>query len=171
MAVTFDGDNLRIIITTLGTYNAEQELYSDWKEWFKTGDNAKYPIAFDTTGGDPIDATTELSGFFFLRNDLGWRIKMPEATGRVIIEGDLFPRDSTIDLFEASTGSFNVFLTQVVSSKSLVSASQASLTPGDLTDIADAVWDEPMAGHTTAGTFGNQVRKKLLTVAKFIGLK
>jgi len=65
-------------------------------------------------------------------------------------------------------------------------------------DIVDAVWDEAMAGHTTAGTtgeklddagsagnpwsttisgntdpgtFGELVGKKLLTIAKFLGLK
>lgn len=36
--------------------------------------------------------------------------------------------------------------------------------------VADAVWDELTSGHTTAGTFGNLVQK-LLTVAKFLGLK
>lgn len=37
--------------------------------------------------------------------------------------------------------------------------------------IADAVWDELLADHTTASTFGAQVGGKLLTVAKFLGLK
>lgn len=36
---------------------------------------------------------------------------------------------------------------------------------------ADAVWDEPTSGHDTANTFGEQVLNKLLTVAKFLGLK
>lgn len=153
--ITFDGDNLEIIITSLGTYDAEQELYSDWKEWFKTGDNSKYPIAFDTTGGDDIDDTTTISGFFFLRNDLGWRIKMPEADGQVIINGDLFPRDNTLSMFTPSTGSFNVFLRQVVSSKSLVNTAAGTITQSDLDNIADAVWDEDIvAAHTTADTAG-----------------
>lgn len=38
-------------------------------------------------------------------------------------------------------------------------------------DVADAVWDEPMSGHTIAGTFGKHVNKKLLTFAKWLGLK
>ena len=135
MAITFDGDNLEIIVTTIGTYDATEDIYSDWKVWLKTSDNAKYPLAFDTTGGDPLDATTEISGYFFLRNDLGWRIKMPEADGRVIINGDLFPRVDTIAMFTPSTGSFNVFLTQVVSSKSLVSTSSgAGLTDQETRD-------------------------------------
>lgn len=44
-------------------------------------------------------------------------------------------------------------------------------TPPTVVEIADAVWDESMAAHTTDDTFGNQVRSKLLTAAKFLGLK
>ena len=36
--------------------------------------------------------------------------------------------------------------------------------------VADATWDEPMAGHTIMGTFGSHVKAKLLTFSKFIGL-
>lgn len=36
--------------------------------------------------------------------------------------------------------------------------------------IAERVWDEDMADHTTAGTFGFFVQK-LLTFAKFLGTK
>lgn len=36
---------------------------------------------------------------------------------------------------------------------------------------ADAVWDELMSSHTTSGSFGNFISKKLLTVAKYLGLK
>jgi hypothetical protein len=38
-------------------------------------------------------------------------------------------------------------------------------------EIAAAVWDEATSGHITAGTFGAWVQGKLLTVAKFLGLK
>ena len=37
--------------------------------------------------------------------------------------------------------------------------------------IADQVWNEATSGHTTSGTFGEKVGKKLLTVVKFLGLK
>lgn len=36
--------------------------------------------------------------------------------------------------------------------------------------IAARVWEETTVGHTTSGTYGFLV-KKLLTVAKFLGLK
>lgn len=37
--------------------------------------------------------------------------------------------------------------------------------------VSAAVWEELLASHTTAGSFGKQVGKKLLTTAKFLGLK
>jgi hypothetical protein len=40
---------------------------------------------------------------------------------------------------------------------------------GDL-DIAEQVWNAPLSSHNTPGTFGTFV-KKILTVAKFLGLK
>jgi len=38
-------------------------------------------------------------------------------------------------------------------------------------EIAEAVWESQMSDHTTTGTFGVQIGKKLLTVAKYLGLK
>ncbi len=37
--------------------------------------------------------------------------------------------------------------------------------------LADAIWNAPTAGHSTSGTFGEAVARKMLTVAKFLGLK
>lgn len=44
---------------------------------------------------------------------------------------------------------------------------QTAITTGD---IADAVWDEPLANHTTADTFGERVGSKLLSLAVWLGL-
>lgn len=38
-------------------------------------------------------------------------------------------------------------------------------------DVADAVWDEATADHTASGSFGDFVQNKLLTFAKWIGLR
>jgi len=112
MPVTFDGPNTTIILPTTGVYNVEEDLYSDWKEWVATGDNAKYLSAFDTSGGDDIGGGQSLSGYFFLRTDNGWVIKAPEEDGDVIIEGNLFPRISGDPVFEAPDGPFTVLITQ-----------------------------------------------------------
>jgi hypothetical protein len=47
----------------------------------------------------------------------------------------------------------------------------SGVTSDDINAIANAVWDEPTADHTIAGSFGEKVGQKLLTLAKFIGLK
>jgi hypothetical protein len=92
-------------------------------------------------------------------------------------------------------------LVTVISTNSaglITTVSGSGVTPGDVSDIADAVWDEALADHTTPatygldttsaehadavwdetasehttpGTFGDFVQNKLLTVAKWIGLK
>jgi len=62
----------------------------------------------------------------------------------------------------------------VVNQVSIRSGNTAGLIVGegaDPLDVADAVWDEAVADHVASGSFGGFAQKKLLTVAKFIGLK
>ena len=49
--------------------------------------------------------------------------------------------------------------------------STVTISAADLAAIADAVWDELTASHVIAGSFGEQVGGKLLTLAKWIGLR
>lgn len=46
-----------------------------------------------------------------------------------------------------------------------------SIGQGDLDNIADAVWNEQIDDHLTAGSTGAWLKNKVLTVAKFIGLQ
>ncbi|WP_291810968.1 hypothetical protein, partial [Limnobacter sp.] len=57
--------------------------------------------------------------YFFCRNDLGWRIKMPQANGEIVLAGNLFPRDPNTELFLATTG-FDAFLRLEVSTRAVV---------------------------------------------------
>ena len=116
---TFDGNNLYVILPNVGNFDVEKNLYSAWKEWMTLSDNAKYPPAFDTTGGDNVGGGQEIAPYFFCRNDLGWRIKMPQANGEITVTGNLFPRDPTISLFEATAG-FDAFLKLEVSTRAVV---------------------------------------------------
>jgi hypothetical protein len=121
MAVTFDGPNLRIILSSIEDLDVQVDLYEEWKQWVLLSDNAKYPPAFDTIGGDAIGATTEVAPYFFLRNDFGWKLKSPEATGTINIDGNLFGRSSTAGLFVPPTGSYTVMYNLVVTSRGTVS--------------------------------------------------
>jgi len=137
VAVTFDGPNLRIQLTTVGDYDAQVDLYSDWKEWTQAGDNAKYPQAFDTTGGDDTGGGQTIAPYFFLRNDLGWRIQAPEADGQIVIEGNLFARDPDLPIFLPPVGDFTVLAILKISNQAIVVETGTSgLTPEEAAALA-----------------------------------
>lgn len=115
----FDGINKFITLPDIGEFDAQVNLYSAWKEWVQLGDNAKFLPAFDTTGGDQVGADQEIAPYFFCRNDLGWRIKMPSANGEIVLAGNLFPRDPNQSLFLATAG-FDAFLRLEVSTRAVV---------------------------------------------------
>jgi hypothetical protein len=102
MATVFDGVNLLITLSapTAGflTVDAKIDLYSDWKEWVKTTGH-QFAQAFDVTGGDAIPGGQFISGSFFLRNDLGWRIQTTDEDQEVTLLGNLYPRDGALDTF------------------------------------------------------------------------
>lgn len=116
---TFDGSNLLIQMPSTGSFEVGRDLYSPWKEWIRLSDNAKYPKAFDTTGGDDVGGGQEIAPYFFCRNDLGWRIKMPQQDGEVVIAGNLFARSPSVALFEQMAG-FDAFLRLEVSTRAVV---------------------------------------------------
>jgi len=121
---TFDGANLHITLPSTGSFDTQKNIYSAWKEWIRLSDNAKYPPAFDTTGGDAVGSGQVVAPYFFCRNDLGWRIKMPSADGEIIVSGNLFPRDPDSSLFEQTSG-YDAFLRLEVSTRAVVVTSDA----------------------------------------------
>jgi len=127
---TFDGANLHITLPSIGSFDTQTEIYSAWKEWITLSDNAKYPPAFDTTGGDSVGASQTVAPYFFCRNDLGWRIKMPSADGEIIVSGNLFPRDPATSLFEQTSG-YDAFLRLEVSTRAVV----VEVASADLTTV------------------------------------
>ncbi len=135
---TFDGANLHITLPSIGSFDTQKEIYSAWKEWVRQGDNAKYPPAFDTTGGDSVGAGQTIAPYFFCRNDLGWRIKMPSADGEIIVAGNLFPRDPDTSLFEQTSG-YDAFLRLEVSTRAVVIERGVSgLTDTESAQLANA---------------------------------
>ena len=115
----FDGGNLYITLPSTGSFDVEKNFYSAWKEWVALSDNAKYPPAFDTTGGDSVGSGQEIAPYYFCRNDLGWRIKMPSQNGEITVIGNLFPRDTSSPLYEQTAG-FDAFLRLEVSTRAVV---------------------------------------------------
>lgn len=75
---TFDGINSLIRIN-LGEseIDVKLDLYSGWKEWVLTGDNAKYLAAFRNSGGDPIGGGLFTGDVYFLINN--WRVEISHS--------------------------------------------------------------------------------------------
>ena len=77
----------------------------------------------------------------------------------------------SVNLIGANSNVMDVTNKNYVSTRSWNSAGLTYPGDFDVPAIAGAVWDEDVADHDTMGTFGERVGKKLLTLAKFIGLK
>jgi len=135
---TFDGVNKFIQLPSIGSFDAQVNLYSAWKEWVALGDNAKFLPAFDTTGGDQVGSGQEIAPYFFCRNDLGWRIKMPQANGEIVLAGNLFPRDPNTGLFVATAG-FDAFLRLEVSTRAVVIRESGQSEVTDQTELLNQI--------------------------------
>jgi hypothetical protein len=154
MAIIFDATNRRIILDSATV--TVSHIFSRWEDWVAQGDNIKYLPAFRTVGGDALLIGLDVPFYFFLTN--GWRIRPMEADHTLVIDGNLFV-DGGGDPIVPTLGNFNVLIRSVVPMQAqVVQAAAAAITPTDLTNIAGAVWSNPFVS-------------KLLTVAKFLGLK
>ena len=143
---TFDGDNLLIVLdTAVAEVNVKTDLYSDWKEWVKTGTNARYLRAFETLGGDPTTATGVVSPFFFLRNDLGWRIRPAEENANVTIVGNLYGRDPALPILTATVGTHTVLVNIERDASSVVETGGSGITQQDKDDIVGSVKSNTLA--------------------------
>lgn len=104
----FNG-NTKVITLTTGTVSVSvRDLWSRWVDWFLTGDNSKYPLAFVNVGGDSIDATagTSIPIYAFLMN--GWKIKPQEANHTLSINDGILLVNGGGDPFNNTSGSYIV---------------------------------------------------------------
>ena len=95
--VTFNGPEHLIELDEITTSYTAVGIYSDWKRWVQEGDNSKWSPAFRVVGGDPLGGGQNSPPFFFVRNDFGWRVKMPESNIDTTVNGNLLVSDPMID--------------------------------------------------------------------------
>lgn len=108
MAATFDDINLLITLDppTAGVLSqTAEQVYDDAKQWFlAAGLNRKGPFPFTTSGGEDITDQAIAGQYYFLRNDLGWRIRSTDADQDVYWDGNLIPTDLTLPIIEGWPG-------------------------------------------------------------------
>lgn len=85
----FDGINKLIFINPeISEISVKEDIYSNWKEWIRIRDHAKYDQAIRTTGGDPINQELTTGDVYFLIN--GWRLVVSHS---VTIDGVIYSDD------------------------------------------------------------------------------
>lgn len=168
-------------------------LYAEWKEWAASWDNLKYPIAFDTIGGEDIGWWVKVGAYFFLRTDLWW-IGIPPAEDCVIIvKWNLFPRVdwqvviSTLSDFPVTLMMQNSSLTQALATswgwssitaadiwsyyqRTLTESMQSSLTQAEHTKLMSIPTNPILDNDSRITEILNRV-KKALSLSQFIWLK
>jgi hypothetical protein len=131
MAASFDGEARLITLDRIGVWDAQVDLYSDWKEWVLAG-NAGYAPAFSTFGGNPWTATQDVAPYFILRNDLGWRIRPFESDGETYITGALGGTDPALPVILPTVGAYTAFVRLDASVNALVvTTGESGLTVGE----------------------------------------
>ena len=102
--VTFDGPTRTITEIAGGIDNTldVQEIYSEWKEWVRLSDNAKYLPAFRTIGGDPVSPTQNAGITYFLLN--GWLIVPADLDHQLTLVGNIVPDGGVGNIFAAVPG-------------------------------------------------------------------
>lgn len=172
MTINFDGDNLEISLSTGTTTLDVVDLYSRWKDWVKISDNAKYLVAFARAdapgvplGGDDIDliAGTTVPVYLFLTN--GWRIRPQEASHTLTVTSGILLVLGGGDPFLDTLGTFTVRINYQQPVQAITVAT------GGAGATAQEVWEYPVPVTPVAGSFGEFVARKLLTISKYLGLK
>lgn len=149
-------------------------------------------VSIDMASGQVIMDSTISAGTFTVR---GVAKLVDNSTGTAVVVNELLESatvndtntvvnatDAKVDILDTNVDTSLVNQTNIESKVDIIDTNvdtalvnQTNIegkidTLPDAAANAGAVWDEPLTGHDTAGTFGEWVQKKLLTVAKFIGL-
>jgi len=132
--------------------DTQVDLYSDAKEDWQNEAFQKFEFPFTTIGGNDLGGGLEAGDYYFLRTDLGWRIRPYEADHTLTITGNLYPIDSNDDLVVPTSTAATV--------ATIFERSQLTQTVQDqVSQTASAVWAQPVNG-VTAGSFGEIMRSQ-----------
>jgi len=141
----------RLIVVEPGVtaLDTQSDLYSALKEVWRTNANGEMRVDFPfrTIGGDPVGGGLSAGAYFFLRNDLDWRIRPQEANHELTITGNLFGESTDLPLFVPTLGAYTVSLRLASSSLTQVVNLVSPST------ISTVIWEagiEPETGYSAA---------------------
>lgn len=158
--INFDGPARSITIGYGGpiTTVLAIDLYSRWKDWVVDG-NAQFLPAFENAvGGDDLGAGVSLAGYFFLRNDIGWRIAASDFDYEIRIVGDFYPTDPAAPSFAITAGRSVQFILQRSSATNVVQSG------GGGGDSASVIYDHFAAPGRALETINENVKRASLLI-------
>lgn len=163
LKVDFHGDD-RLIVVKAGftVLDVKLDLYSPWKEWQLTDDNAKYAQAFLAIGGDPIGGGLYAGSYYFLSN--GWKIRPQEADHTLTLVGNIFGEGGA-QIITPTVGGFTVAV-NILTSSQAQGVSTSGTTAPTSEENADALLDRLNAVET-----GLSVRQALRLISAVLGAK
>lgn len=171
MAISFDGVT-KIATLSSGTVTLDiKDLWSRWVDWSGVGTNSMWPPAMSQVGGNTIDAAsgTSIPPYIYLIN--GWRIKPQEANHTLSVTNGVLLVDGGGDPFVNTDGSFIIRINYSQPVQAITVTTNIGGGVGTVSEVRDAVWGADMSSYTTPNTFGYYIKAKVLSIAKYIGLK
>lgn len=99
-------------LTGEASLDVQIDLYSDAKEdWLVDSSLSKFTFPWTSIGGQDVGGGKLAGQLFFLRNDLGWRIRpYNDIDHQLLLEGNIFATDATQDILVPGTGEYSVLV-------------------------------------------------------------
>lgn len=167
--VDFDGINKIIYVhPEVTSLDIRVDVYSRWIDWVVLRDNMKFLPVIRYTGYDPIGAGQFTGDTYFLIN--GWRISIDLS--KVKVTGVLYSDDYDTAYYTVSMSpQYPATVSSLVNTVNVSGGSGASAA--ELWAYSNRALSIPIpsAVEIAEATWQHSFVKKLLTVAKFLGLK
>jgi hypothetical protein len=169
MAYVFDFQNTLIEITSPQTDVDIQELIDEIRTVESSAQGIAYPRIANAAGKESLGAGVEVGITVELLN--GWQLHFWAGSYTATIAGGNLVGGPAGDPI-AYTAGVQVVLIQSAAS-TIVSTGGSALTQEEhdkLFAVADDVWDEPLAGHSLAGSTGKALTDVLASVEDSLGV-
>ena len=145
MAISFDGAEQTITLSSGTTTLDAQDAYSRWKDWVITGDGAPWEHAFEAIGGEEIGGSVLTGDYYFLQD--GWTVVPQDADHVLTVTGNLYPATPGANMFAMPVGR-QIQIQMSRSSLTQTVAVGSGVLPADVTDIATATRDAILTDAT-----------------------
>lgn len=172
MGINVDYYNQVVYITSPTTTVTVQEIYDAMREAEDTDEGIAFGSLVKTVTDGFVDGEGEadLGGGFAtvltITLDANWYIEFWDGVSLGTINDGNISGGKDSRPVRCAVGSADTALV-LGAERGVISS--GGLGPGDLDDIADAVWDEATSGHTSSGSFGLFI-SKLPGIGKMIAL-